>query len=94
MLGTESHTTGNQTDDVHIDFTGDYCERRKREIVEMDARLRGSAVPFDEISLDDVIMAPSQLIGINEIEGPELLWVMESEENALRYAYKSLRMLF
>lgn len=93
MLGSTAHTSGNQTDDVHVDFRGDYGERRRREIVEADARLRGQEIPFDEICLDDVIMAPSDLIGISEITEQELCRVMESEENALRHAYKCLRML-
>jgi rubredoxin len=93
ILGSAAHTSGNRTDDVHMDFTGDYNERRKREIIAMDASLRGLEVSFDEICLDDVIIAPSHLIGISEIEEAELLRVMDNEEDALRYAYRSLRML-
>jgi hypothetical protein len=92
-LGSKKHTSGNSTDDVHMDFTGDYGERRVREIVEEDARLRGYAVPFDEIRLDDILMPPSRLIVINDIGDDELRRIMDSEENALRYACKSLRML-
>jgi hypothetical protein len=93
MLGTENHTSGNSSDDVHMDFTWAYGERRRREIVEFDARLRGQQIPFDEICLDDVIIDPSCLIGIGEIGEQELRRIMESEENALRHVYKCLRKL-
>ncbi len=90
MLGTQVHTTGNTTDDVHVDFTGDYSDRRKREIIEADARRRGCEIPFEEICLDDVIMDPSCLICISGIGEQTLRAVMESEENALRYAVKAV----
>lgn len=93
VLGTKDHTSGNSTDDVHMDFTGDYGERRRREIVEFDARLRGEQIPFGEVCLDDVIMSPADLIGISGIEEDELSRVMESGESALLYAYKALRTL-
>jgi hypothetical protein len=90
VFGSMDHDTGNETDDVHIDFTGDYSDRRKREIEDVCTRLSGYRIPFEGIALDNVIMPPSNLIGISEIGERELTTIMASEENALRYAFKAV----
>jgi len=93
MLGSKDHGTDNETDDVHVDFTGDYGERRKREIVEVYADLYGYERPYEEVGEDDLIMDPASLINITGIEDEKLRWIMESEQNAISYAYQVVRAL-
>ncbi|GHV08325.1 hypothetical protein FACS1894217_10590 [Clostridia bacterium] len=64
-LGTEEHDTENVTDDVHVDFTAiEYTGLAKAELLEAFDRLYPDAQTFDEIPLDDVIMAPESLISL------------------------------
>jgi|GEM_PF-3471603 len=91
LLGSPEHETNNSADDVHVDFTGDYGERRKREIAEVYTSLYGYDRPYEEVSHDDLIMDPACLINITGIDDDKLHWIMESEENAIRYAYRVVR---
>lgn len=91
QVGTPEHDTENETDDVHVDFTGNYPEQRKREIEKAYACLFGYDRPFEEVSDDDLIMDPASLINITGIDDDMLRWIMESEENAIKYAYRVVR---
>ena len=72
-LGTPEHGTDNETDDIHVDFTAfDYPPERITEIEEHFANLYGKAVDFDELPLDDVIMAPKMLISITNLDSSEI----------------------
>lgn len=72
-LGTPEHGTENETDDVHVDFTAfDYPPDRIEEIEEHFSGLYGELKIFDEIPLDDVIMAPKMLIGISHLGHDEI----------------------
>ena len=90
-VGSDEHNTDNETDDVYVDFSADYSEHRKSEIVWEHTEMTGVDRAFDEIALDEIIMNPAGLININGIEDEELRRILNSEENAVRYAYKVVR---
>lgn len=72
-LGTPEHGTENETDDVHVDFTAfDYPLERVAEIEEQFGDLYGEPKTFDELPLDDVIMAPKMLINISHLGHDEI----------------------
>ena len=55
-LGTPAHDTGNETDDIHIDFSSyEYSESQKAAFEQRFNQ------PFDSIAFDDVIMPPESL---------------------------------
>jgi hypothetical protein len=88
LLGSEDHTTDNETDDVHVDFTGDYSEKRKGEIVKAYA----GSPNYDELRLDDIIMSPGCLINITgSISEEDLELISNDEECAVRFAYRVVR---
>jgi hypothetical protein len=65
-LGLPEHGTENKADDIHVDFTSfDYPSERIAEIIERFNNLYGEVKTFDELPLDDVIMAPNMLIRIS-----------------------------
>jgi hypothetical protein len=68
-LGTPEHDTENETDDIHVNFTlVDYSARRISEIEEDFSEMYGEPKNYDELPLDDVIMAPDMLIRSTEKE--------------------------
>lgn len=72
-LGTPEHETENHGDDVHVDFYAfDYPAERIAEIEEDFSDLYGEPKTFDELPLDDVIMAPDSLIRITELGHDEI----------------------
>jgi hypothetical protein len=73
-LGTPEHdSTDNDTDDIHVDFTAfDYPPDRVAEIEETFTELYGEQKIFDELPLDDVIMAPDELISISNLSSDEI----------------------
>lgn len=72
-LGTPEHGTENSTDDVHVDFDAfDYPPQRIAEIEEQFSDLYDEPKSYDELPLDDVIMAPDALIRITELEHDEI----------------------
>jgi len=67
-VGTPEHDnmTGNPTDDVLVDFNNDYGEKRIAEIVEQFRDLYDDdEKTYDDITIDEVVMAPSELIRID-----------------------------
>jgi len=74
-LGTPEHEeeTQNDTDNVHVNFCAfDYPPERIAEIEEQFSDLYGEPKTFDELPLDDVIMAPDMLIRITELSQDEI----------------------
>lgn len=72
-LGTPEHDTENETDDVHVDFTVfEYPPERISEIEEHFSGLYDEPKTFDELPLDDVIMAPGELISISNLSHDEI----------------------
>lgn len=72
-LGTPEHGTENSTDDVHVDFDAfDYPPQRITEIEEQFSDLYDEPKSYDDIPLDDVIMAPDMLIRITELGHDEI----------------------
>jgi hypothetical protein len=64
-LGTDEHDTGNPGDDIHVNFIAlEYSETAKAELLEALDGLYPNAADFDDIPLDDVIMAPDSLISL------------------------------
>ena len=85
-LGSQEHDTGNVTDDVHVDFMAtDYSDERMAEIAEQMSELYGEHRPFDDLTLDDVIMSPDSLIRITGIELCTFGRLLESRETAEVY---------
>jgi hypothetical protein len=81
-FGTPEHGTDNETDDVHVDFTAfDYPPDRLVEIEETFSELYGEQKAFDELSLDDVIMAPKMLISISNLSYDEMIRMGNLREN-------------
>lgn len=90
-LGAPDRDTDNKTDDVYVDFSGDYSDKRIMEIETAFSGLYDESKTMDDIALDYVIMDPECLIRITGTDDKTLAWLMESEENAELHAYRVLR---
>jgi hypothetical protein len=74
-LGTPEHEaeTTNDTDNIHVDFTAfDYPPDRIVEIEKFFSDLYNEPKTYDELPLDDVIMAPDMLIRITHLSHDEI----------------------
>jgi hypothetical protein len=74
-LGTPEHAAEaeNNTDNIHIDFTAfDYPPERIMEIEEVFSDLYDEPKTFDELPLDNVIMAPDMLISLSNLSHDEI----------------------
>ena len=72
-LGTPEHDTDNETDDVHVDFTAfDYPAEHVKDIEDWFSDIWHEETTFDDIPLDDVIMAPKMLIRITHLGQDEI----------------------
>lgn len=93
LLGTPEHEaeTENETDDVHVNFDSNYSDLRTREIEECFSELYQEEKRFEDISLDDVIMAPDCLIRIAGLDEKRLQSLLSREANASAYCYLELR---
>ena len=90
-LGTPEHDTENDTDDVHVDFTyHEYSEERIVEIETDFSRLYGEPKEYDDLPLDDVIMAPEMLICLPGVEFDELSDILSSYKMASKLAENML----
>jgi hypothetical protein len=64
-LGSPEHDTDNPGDDVHVDFTRvEYPESFRDEYAATVNKTHHRADSFDDLALDDVIMAPEMLISL------------------------------
>jgi len=67
-LGAAEHITENDSDDIHVDFFAfDYPEESIQEIEQRFSSLYNEEINFDDLSLDDVVMAPDMLICITNL---------------------------
>lgn len=85
LVGSPEHNeeTANETDDVHVEFSGaDYSEQRVREIEESFTDLHDEEKTFDDCGLDDVIMSPDTLIRVDAFTAEEMNAILEGEEKA------------
>jgi hypothetical protein len=83
-VGTEDHDTDNIGDDIHVDFTAiGYSEKVKEDLLDVLSSVYSEAESFDELPLDDTIMAPEMLISL---AGKEIEQVSE-----LAASYKAAR---
>jgi len=81
-LGTPEHDTENETDDIHVDFTAfDYPPERIAEIEKDFSESYGEAKEYDELPLDDVIMAPGELIRITHLGHDEITFMGNLRQN-------------
>ena len=74
-LGTPGHAeeTGNDSDNVHVDFTAfDYPPERIAEFEERFSELYAMPKTWDELPLGDIIMAPDMLIVITSLGDDEI----------------------
>ena len=74
-LGTPEHAeeTGNDSDNVHVDFTAfNYPPERIAEFEERFSELFGIPKTWDELSPDDIIMEPEMLIVITHLGDEEI----------------------
>ena len=88
-LGSPEHDTGNETDDIHVDFFAPYSllysDNRKAEIEREFSSLYGKPVKYDELPLDDVIMAPESLVRLNGIGTWDMTRLLKSRSDAEAY---------
>jgi len=84
--GTPEHGTDNVGDDIHVDFTVvDYPPDRTAEIEKDFSESYGEPKVFDELPLDDVIMASDMLIRITGIHFDDLSHLVNNYEAAEAY---------
>ena len=84
--GTPEHDTDNAADDVHVNFIiGGYSEERQSEI-EDDFNWQFTVdKTFDELLLDDIILAPDNLIRVTGIAPDIFQRLLDSKEAAETY---------
>lgn len=86
--GTPEHTaeTMNDTDSIHVDFTAfEYPQERIAEIEEYFSELYSELKQFDELPLEDVIMAPKMLIRITDLGDDEIRRMGKLRANCKSY---------
>lgn len=88
LLGTPEHETQNETDDVYVNFTGDFSLKRQEDIARHYNEFTGLDRPFEEAFNDLLIMGPDCLLNITGVTEDKLTWLRESERNAIVYAYE------
>ena len=83
-LGTPEHdSTENDTDDIHVNFMAlEYSNIRKAEFLEVYQDLDPNADSFDNLPLDDVIMAPDMLISLAGLNYEQIDALSESYKTA------------
>jgi len=68
-VNTIDHGTENETDDIHVNFAAlEYNEIAKADMLEAFGALYPYAASFDDLPLDDVIMAPDNLISLTGLD--------------------------
>ena len=88
LLDSPEHDTGNAGDDIHVDFTAfDYPSWRHDELADYfnEEFNYERTLSFEELPLDDVIMAPDTLIRITELGIEEVNHLLADYESA--YAF-------
>ncbi len=91
LLGSSEHTTGNETDDVHVNFMiMEYSQPRMRGIADMCSRLYPEKKEFDECSIDYLIMAPEMLIRITGLDEDIIRKLLSSQEYAELFCHDVL----
>jgi hypothetical protein len=78
--------SGNETDEIHVDFRrADYSPQRIAEIEAMFTSLNGKYTQYSEIPLDDIMMAPGQLMRITGVDDTFLRYLLSRENNVARF---------
>ena len=95
-VGTPEHDemTENPTDDVLVDFYNDYSDRRIKEIEEQFRDLYDDDTKtYDEIAIDEVVMAPSELLRIDMQKVCEKYYsyLLGSEARTAEWCFNELR---
>ena len=94
-VGTPEHDemTENATDDVLVDFSNDYTDRRISEIEEQFRDLyEDEEKTFDELPIDSVVMAPSELlrIDVEKVGNKYFESLLSSEARASEWCFSEL----
>jgi hypothetical protein len=91
-LGMPEHDdNGNETDDVHVNFAAvDFSETDKADFLEIFDYLNPKAEHFDELPLDDVIMAPESLISLTGLDSEQIGELSVNYKAAKTYVLDSL----
>jgi hypothetical protein len=64
-IGTPDHGTDNSGDDIHVNFTArEYSKQMQSDILAHFDNQGSTVIHFDDLPLDDVLMAPDMLINI------------------------------
>ena len=85
-VGTPEHEddTDNDTDNIHVNFLHScYSPQRIREIETALSELYGESKSFDDLALDDVIMASDMLLQINGIPEEDMTALLDNEASAI-----------
>jgi|GEM_PF-1621733 len=86
-VGSPDHETGNETDDIHVDFSlAVFPHYRVKEFEQDFSKLYGEPRGYDDLPLDDVIMSPHMLIRFPEGEFNGLDTFFNSYGTAAVYA--------
>jgi len=90
--GTPEHISGNPCDDVYVDFkVFEYSDQRVGEIEDMLESLHGEVVRYEDAALDEVIMAPDNLICITGIDQDRLNEILSSRDQTAELYYAVMR---
>ena len=95
-LGTLEHDemTDNHTDDILVDFINDYSDQRIKEIEEQFRDLYDDDTKtFEELAIDEVIMAPNELmrIDIQKVSEKYYSYLLGSETRTAEWCFNELR---
>lgn len=93
-VGTPEHDTENPGDDIHMDFTVfNYPPWRQTDFAEHFNELYeyDEYKFFEELSLDDVIIAPDDLISITEIDDKKIDKMVQDYKEAEMFCNKVLQ---
>jgi hypothetical protein len=95
-VGTPEHDamTENPTDDVLVDFSNDYGDKRIEEIVEQFRDLYDDdEKTYDDIAIDEVVMSPDELLRIDMEKVGEKYYnsLLDSEARTAEWCFNELR---
>jgi hypothetical protein len=92
LYGAEDHDSDNEYDDIYVDFSGKYTERRKRELWEANRENQGCSPLYEDLVQGAVLVAPNCLLNITDmITEQQMAKLLDKREYAIQYAYQVVR---
>jgi len=91
---TDGNGFGSQKDNVYVNFvtfSDEFSESRKQEVAEFYGNILQERCSFEQVNCGYVVLNPDCLIKINDVAPETMKEMMESEENAIRYALRVVR---